>query len=90
MHDLPGFGVWISGGVDEDGELLVSGLLLVTVVRWMHLLLFFRTLRSIRNRCLAGLALDPSYRQVRVFGGGWTRKCIFYGIYYVAFSLPFP
>ena len=40
MHDLPGFGVWISGGVDEDGELLVSGLMLVIVVRWMYLLLF--------------------------------------------------
>ena len=28
MHDLPGFGVWISGGVDEAGELLVRGLVL--------------------------------------------------------------
>ena len=32
MHDLPGFGVWISGGVDEDGELLVRGLVLENVI----------------------------------------------------------
>ena len=33
MHDLPGFGVWISGGVDEAGELLVRGLVLEKVIR---------------------------------------------------------